>query len=42
MILGFSRIIDREKIHSTVHDEEEMETRTMSSLKMFRGKKEFH
>lgn len=43
MILSFSRIIERVKIHFTVHDEEEMETRTMSSLKMlFRKKKKFH
>lgn len=40
MILSFSRIIERVKIHFTVHDEEEMETRTMSSLKMlFREKR---
>lgn len=40
MILNFSRIIERVKIHSTVHCEEEMEIRTMSSLKMlFREKR---
>ena len=40
MILNFSRFIERVKIHSTVHCEEEMETRTMSSLKMlFREKR---